>query len=130
MAEKVIYNLLSNNAPLNAIVPVNRIFGGTIPLGTALPAIAYNNVSGTQETAIGLTTLKRRARIQVTIASSDYKVLKQVKALVLSACNNKQGTFNNVVTDSVILELEGPDFRDDERNIEYQTLDFRITYNE
>jgi len=130
MSEKVIYNLLSTNSPLIAQVPVSRIFAGTIPLGVTLPAVAYNFISGTKETAIGLTTTKTRGRIQVTIAANTYPVVKQVMGLVKTACNNKQGTFNGVATDSVILDLVGPDFRDDEQNIHYQTVDFKIVFNE
>jgi hypothetical protein len=130
MAEKIIYNLLSNNAPLNAVVPASKVYPGIIPLSAVLPAIAYTLVSKTEQTSTALTTIKKTARIQVTIASKTYPQVKQVAALVEAACNHKQGTFNNVQTDSVILDNVGADFRDDDAGIFYSTLDFRIAYSE
>lgn len=129
MSEKAIYNLLSTNTALKAVVPQARMFAGLIPLETALPAIAYNFISGTQQTAIGLTEIKQRSRIQITVAASTYPVVKQVIELVVDACNLQQGTFNGVITDSVIKDLVGPDFRDDEAGIYYQTVDFIVTHN-
>lgn len=128
-AEKVIYELLSTNTALKVVVPQARMFAGLIPLETALPAIAYNFISGKPQTAIGLTDIKERSRIQVTIAANTYPVVKQVMDLVVDACHLKQGTFNGVVTDSVIKDLVGPDFRDDEVGIFYQTIDFMVTHN-
>lgn len=128
--EKVIYNLLSTNAALIAVVPVARIYPSLIPLGTALPAIAYSHVSTVEETSIGLTTLKVRSRIQITVAASSYSSVKTVMKLVKDACKNKQGTFAGVKTDSVLLENGGADFRDDEASLFYQTIDFKVTYSE
>ena len=127
-AEKAIYNLLSNNAALLAQVPKARMFPSIIPLGTTLPAIAYMLVSSTEETAIGLTSNRLRSRIQVTVAANTYPKVKDVIALVETACNHKQGTFNGVQVDSVIKEVIGADFRDDEAGIFYSTIDFRIAH--
>jgi hypothetical protein len=129
-AENIIYNLLTNNAPLNAVVPVAKIYPGVIPLSAVLPAIAYTLVSKIEQTSTALTTVKKTARIQVTIASKTYPQVKQIASLVEAACNHKQGTFNNVQTDSVILDNVGADFRDDDVGIFYSTLDFRIAYSE
>lgn len=129
-SEKVIYELLKTNAPLIAVVPIGRIYGGLIPIGAALPAIAYNHISTVQETSIGLTTLKTRSRVQVTVAAKTYPEIKSIVKLVKTACNNKQGTFNNVKTDSVILGNVGADYRDDSAGIYYGTIDFRVNYDD
>ena len=129
-SEKAIYNLLSTNAPLTAVVPVGRIYAGLIPISAVLPAIAYNHVSTIENTSIGLTTMKTRSRVQITVAAKTYPLVKSIIKLVKTACNNKQGTFNGVVTDSVILENVGADFRDDDAGILYQTIDFRLAYND
>lgn len=129
-SEIVIYNLLSTNNDLLAVVPSTRIYGGLIPLNASLPAIASNVVSTIQETSIGLKTLKYRSRVQITVACKTYPQVKQIIALVKAACNNKQGTFNSVQTDSVILDNVGADFRDDALGIYYQTIDFKINYSE
>jgi hypothetical protein len=128
-AEKVIYNLLSTNAPLLVQVPKVRIFPSLIPLGTTLPAIAYMLVSSTEQTAIGLTSEIYRSRVQVTIAANTYPQVKEIAALVVAACNHRQGTFNGVKTDSVIKDVVNADFRDDEVGIFYSTIDFRIVHS-
>lgn len=127
-AEKVIYNLLSNNAGLLAVVPKARIFPSLVPLGTALPAIAYMLVSSIEETSMGMTTNRLRSRVQITIAATTYPQVKEIAALVVTACNHKQGTFNGVQVDSVIKEVVGADFRDDDVGIFYSTIDFRIAH--
>jgi len=127
-AEKVIYNLLSNNAALLAKVPKARIFPSLIPLGTTLPAIAYMLVSSIEDTSIGLTSNRLRSRVQVTIAADTYPKVKEIVALVEAACNHKQGTFNGVQVDSVIKDVVGADYRDDDVGIFYSTIDFRIAH--
>jgi hypothetical protein len=130
MSEKVIYELLKTNAPLIAVVPVSRIYGGLIPIGATLPAIAYNHISTVEDTSISLTVQKVRSRVQVTVAAKTYPEIKSIAKLVKTACNNKQGTFNSVKTDSVILENVGADYRDDSAGIYYGTIDFRLAYDD
>lgn len=127
-AEKAIYDLLSKNAALLAVVPKSRMFPSVIPLGTTLPALTYMLVSSTEDTAIGLTSNRLRSRIQITVAAQTYPQVKQVIALVNTACNHKQGTFNGVQVDSVIKDVVGADFRDDDEEIFYSTIDFRIAH--
>lgn len=128
-AEKVIYNLLSTNTNLLAVVPKAKIFAGFIPIDTVLPAIAYSLVSSKESTAIGLTTLKNTSRMQVTVSAKSYVDVKQISSIVRLACNHKQGTFNGIVTDYVIMDNVGADFRDDEAGIFYSTTDFVIAHN-
>lgn len=130
-AEKAVYGMLSTHAPLTALVPATRINPSVIPLGMALPAIAYSLVSRVEETAVGLSTIIVRSRIQITIAVSGttptaYGNVKNIAKLVKAACNNKRGTFNSVDVKSSILELEGADFRDDQTSVSYSTIDFRV----
>lgn len=130
MSEKVIYNLLSTNTALVAVVPVGSIYASLIPLNAVLPAIAYSAISTTQDTSIDLTTIKYRARVQITVACKTYAQVKQIISLIKTACNNKQGTYNGVKADSVILDNIGADFRDDDVAVFYQTIDFIINYSE
>ena len=118
-----------------AIVPTTRIFPSVIPLGTVLPAIAYSLVSTNEDTSIGLTTLAVSSRIQITVAvkgvnSTAYGASKNIIKLIKNACNLKRGIFNGVVVNSVIRDTESPDFRDDESEITYNSIDFRVTYQE
>ena len=134
-AEKVIFNLLKNYAPLVAKVPVARIYPSVIPLTATLPAISYNHVSTVEETDIGLNTEVLRSRVQVTVAvsgtdSQSYAKVKELISLITAACNHKQGTFNGVITNSVIRDVLSPDFRDDDSGVSYQSIDFRVVYKE
>lgn len=128
-AEKVIYNLLSTNAALKAVVPVARMYAGVIPVDATHPALCYNLISEYDNTAIGMTTLKTRSRIQVTAVAASYPNVKALVQLIMTAANLKRGTFNGVVTDSVILDSIGADFRDDESGVYYSTVDFNIVHD-
>ena len=128
-AEKVVYNLLSTDAALKLIVPTARMFAGVVPIGATYPALCYNLVSSSDITAIGLTTIKSRSRIQVTVVAKSYPDVKALADKVRIACNLKQGTFNGVVTDSVIMDNIGADYRDDETGVFYSTVDFNIVHN-
>jgi hypothetical protein len=129
-AEKVILELLKAHAPLVAVVPSTRIFPDLIPLGTTLPALAYSLVSSIENTSIGLTALKVRSRVQVSIAATSYGQIQSLTTLIKAACNHKQGVIGGIQVDSVILELAGSDFRDDDAGIRYRTIDFRIAFEE
>jgi hypothetical protein len=129
-SEKIVYNLLSTNTALKAVVPQTSMYAGLIPLNATLPALAYTLVSVVETTSIGMTANKYRGRVQVTVAAKTYPQTKQIIGLVKTACNHKQGTFNGVKTDSVIMDNIGSDFRDDDAGIFYATIDFRLAYDE
>lgn len=128
-AEKVIYHLLKNDTGVLTKVPIARIFAGIIPVTSSYPAICYNLVSSIDVTAIGLTTMKSRSRVQVTAVAKDYPSVKQLADLVRLACTNKRGVFNGVVTDSVIMDNIGADYRDDETGVFYSTVDFNVVHD-
>jgi hypothetical protein len=127
-AEKIIYSLLSTNANLLAQVPLQRIFAGLIPLTAELPAIAYNHVSTVEDTAVELSTLILRSRIQVTVATKNYPQVKNIIDLVNQACNHKKGLIAGTEVCSVVRDYAGSDYRDDELSVFYQTIDFKLVY--
>lgn len=126
-AEKVIYNLLSTNAPLVATVPVVRMYAGVIPIEATYPALCYNLISSNDINGIALTTIKTVGRIQVTAVATTYPAVKALVDKIRVACNLKRGTFNGIVTDSVIMDNIGADYRDDETGVFYSTVDFNVT---
>jgi hypothetical protein len=132
-AEKALFAMMKAHAPLTAQIPSARMYPSVIPLNATLPALSYSLISDLEQTAVGLTTIKNRARVQVTIAvkgvtATEYGQAKALLKLVEDACNHRQGTYNGVYVDSCIKELVGPDLRDDEAGITYQVIDFRIAY--
>lgn len=128
-AEKVIYNLLSTDTALKTVVPTSRMYAGVIPIDATYPALCYNLVSSVDVTAIELITMKSRSRIQVTAVATSYPAVKALVDKIRVACNLKRGVFNTVVTDSVIMDNIGADYRDDETGVFYSTLDFNIVHN-
>jgi len=128
-APKVIYNLLSNSTQLTDVVG-NRIYFGAIPERATLPALTYARISEYETVSVSMTSIKLRSRVQITIASKSYAQVEAILKLVKGACDKKQGNFNGVQTDSVLADGVGADFRDDDLNIYYSTIDFRITHDE
>ncbi len=130
-AEKVIFALLEAHAPLITFV-ADRIYAGSIPQDSTLPAIAYDHVS-----TIELTTIDANSeyalvssRIQVTVATKDYPQLKNIISLIRKACNYKRGTINGVIVNSITRELIGPDFKSEDQSLYFQTIDFKVLYHE
>lgn len=131
-AEKVIFNLLKNDAGVLALVPVDRIYAGVIPQGAILPAIAYNHISTTERATVAMseTNALATSRIEVAVQTKEYPKQKQVLKAVRKACKNKRGTFAGVVVNSVLVDTLGPDMRNDDLALYMQTIDFRVTYAE
>lgn len=132
MSEKAIYSLLRNSAPLTAIVPIARIYSSVIPQDAILPSISYSHVSTVENTTIdayaefALVT----SRIQVSVATKDYAQLKDIIRLIRKACNYNRGTINGVIVNSIVRESIGPDMRDDESKVYFQSIDFRVVFHE
>lgn len=128
---KAVRWLLANNAPLNAVVPAERIQGGVLPQGTALPAIVVSRISSVRRHNVsGLTDTFCTSRVQVTVFAKDYPDQKRVQALIPAALPRSRGVINGVKVDAILSDIEGPDFRDDEAGIFMGSHDFIVKFNE
>jgi hydroxymethylpyrimidine/phosphomethylpyrimidine kinase len=127
-ATKAVYDMLKSNAALTAVVPVAKIYAGLIPVNAVLPAIAYNQISSVRPKDIAMVTRMVTSRVQVTVMTKGYPQQKAIIDLVRVACDAKQGTFNSVVVDSCVVDVEGPDLRDDDAGIFMQTIDFIVKF--
>lgn len=126
---KAIRHLLANNATLIAQVPAARIIGGVLQQGTALPAISVTHVSTVRQQMVAAPSRVCIARVQVTVMAASYATQKSVMALVRAALPRSRGTVNGVAVDSIIADVEGPDFTD-EAGIYIGSIDYRVTYTE
>ena len=128
----IIYNVLKVDAPLLVSVPLTSIYMGVIPLNVSLPAIALTEISTVENTTIdaNATFALVTGRVQITVAAKDYVSVKNIIKLVRKACNYKNGTIAGFIVSVIMREYVGADFRDDDANIFYQTIDFRIVYHE
>jgi hypothetical protein len=128
---KAVRYLLANSAPLVAVVPAAQIVAGVLPQGTALPAIAVSHVSTVRQHLVAATATQLCiSRVQVTVLASTYPSQKDVLALVRAALPRSRGTVNGVNVDSILHDLDGPDFRDDEAGVFMGSADFIVRYVE
>ena len=126
---KAVLHLLANNSTLNAQVPASRIFAGVIPQGTDLPAIAVTHVSTLRPQMVNAASKLCVSRVQVTVMAASYQSQKDVMALVRAALPRSRGSVNGVAVDSILPDIEGPDFTD-EAGLFIGSIDYRVTYTE
>lgn len=126
----VIRYLLANAAGVTALVPAARIFRGVMPVGTALPAIAVFQISGTEALGVRVNEAGhlRTDRVQVTVYAASYPEQKTILAAVLAACQSQRGTVNSVAVDSISPAGEGPDLFDGDPMIYEQSRDMIVRW--
>ncbi len=130
-AEKAIRALLMQASAVTSLVG-ERCYPGQLPQGCALPALVVQHVSTVDRPTLdaaapfGLV----QSRIQVTVLASTYPIQKSLADAVITACRYQRGVISGVRVNSVVRELVGPDLRDDERSVFYQSVDFLVTFQE
>lgn len=128
---RAVRHLLVSNAALIAVVPAAKIMAGLIPQGTVLPAIAVSHVSTTRMRMIASPGVELlTSRVQITAMATSYPQQKSILALVKAALPRTRGTINGVSVGSLLFELAGPDFRDDDIGAFMGSLDYLITHSE
>lgn len=104
-AVTAIYNILSNNAALTAVVS-NRINPLRIPEKSALPALAYQVVSNRGNMSKSSASKSDFTRIQVMIVAKTYASAIEVGNLVRNAMEvATPNTFNGVKVQ--VIEYDG-----------------------
>lgn len=104
-AVRALYNILSNNAELTAVVG-NRINPLRIPETSALPAIAYQVVSNRGNMTKSGPSKSDFTRVQVMIVASTYASAIEVGDLVRNAMEvDTPNTFNRVRVQ--VIEYDG-----------------------
>ncbi len=130
-AVKVAVYLLTHNSNLLAAVPLAKISPGVIPGGTTLPAIAISHVSTVRKQMLSAPASEFFAsRIQVTVMASSYSNLQAVIELVRAALPRTNGAVDGVAVDSLLHEMDGPDFRDDDVGAYLATIDYVVMFNQ
>lgn len=131
-AVKVVRALLIASAPVAVIVPAAKIAAGTVPQATVLPAISITHVG-----TIPLSRIDAQAdfalvtsRVQATVMAKDYATVKAVLVAMRKACNYQRGIIAGVSVASILCDMVGPDFANDDATIYYQSIDFKVAYQE
>jgi hypothetical protein len=125
----VIRHLLANAAPVTAIAPAARTFGGVIPQGTAAPAIGVHQISLRSFVVLSGAARLHTERVQVTVHALTYAQQRALVAAARAACPCQAGTVNGVDLDSILPGGEGPDgFDGPDPGIYQQTIDFIVKW--
>ena len=135
----VIRYLLANAAAVTAVIPAAKIMAGDLPLNTVMPAIAVTQISGMPYNTIKVNDSPKMHtdRVQVSVlmkgpqgspSGSGYPGVKAMMPLVLAACPNQRGTINNIVVDSIVPDILGPDLFDDATSLYSQSRDFIVKW--
>ncbi|MEN9925884.1 MAG: hypothetical protein RL268_2010 [Pseudomonadota bacterium] len=124
-------SLLVGDTGLTALVLPERIAAGTLPQGTALPAVALMSI-GSVDRNILVPGPKRRVseRVQVTVLARAYPEAKAIIAAVRAAAADRMPAIEGLSDVTVQTDSAGPDFLDEETGIHMQTQDFRVSFNE
>jgi hypothetical protein len=104
MEESLIQLLLADSG-LSALVST-RVYPGSRPQGSALPAVVLNRISGGPGYADDGETGLTNTRIQIDCWAATYGQAKLVARAVTASLSDFQGTIGNTVFCSVMLEDE------------------------
>lgn len=128
----IVRKLLSEHAPLLALVPAKAIRAGALPQAQTLPAVSVHRVSGYQfRTVANRGPSKQiRERVQVTVLAGTYEAAERM----LKAAQLGRGMYTGQVFDyyvnSIVLEGIGPYIPSGDDKIHEQSLDFMVTFTE
>ena len=124
-------SLLVGDLRVTGLVPEARIAAGTLPQGTALPAIALTSISSVDRN-VPSPGPKRRVteRVQVTVLARAYAEAKAIIAAIRAAAADQMPVIGGLTEVTVHTDSAGPDVLDEETGIHMQSQDFRVAFNE
>lgn len=125
----IINYVLSQNAPLTAVVSGTKIIAGMVPLNVELPAISIRQISGAERESIKRTgTRTVTDRVQVAALASTYAQQKQIIELIRNAVTSSRTTTNTFQVDSISHDIDGPDLYSEEPVTFEQSIDFIVRF--
>lgn len=130
-AINAVYNILSNNAALTAVVST-RINPLRIPQGSSFPAISYQLISVIPNPSKSGASKSDFARVQINSFGTTYQSAVQVADLVRLAMEKTlPATFNSVVVQSCEFdsEVHMTDDNADYAGVYHIAQDYIINYN-
>lgn len=128
----IIRQLLTERAAVTAIVPAAKIFGGTVPQATILPALGVSEVGSNEQstTARRLVTKMIRERVQVTALAKDYGTMKRLLKAAALGAGVHTGTVLGYRVRSILPEGTNPEIPPADDGIYEQSRDFMVTFIE
>jgi hypothetical protein len=131
---KVVTYLLTNNAALLLLAPLQNIVPGVLPLGTVLSsnvgAVSISEVSGVPRNTLAMTEPNKLItdRVQVTVHAKTYPQQKALLAAIIAAVPFTRGVVNGVTVDSILEDVQGPDLPNADLSILMQSQDFVVKW--
>ncbi|MDR6851094.1 hypothetical protein J2Y54_000587 [Sphingomonas sp. BE123] len=121
--------LLTTDAPLNAVVPSDRIRAAKLPDGIALPALLVRTISVTERQPLRKGARTRTvARVSVTVRATNYAEQIAVLKLVRARLRGWVGAIAGVTDVSIQTAGTGPDVLGPGESFE-QAQDFRVSFD-
>lgn len=130
-ASAIARTVLAAASSVTDVVPEARIFIGTVPQESALPAIGIRQISGTERTTVTMAEPGRfrTNRVQVTAYAASYEAKDELLELVRAALSPYRGTVASTwAVDSITPDGEGPDFDDEAARIFERSRDFLVSW--
>jgi hypothetical protein len=101
--EKAVRSVLINDATVAALV-VARVYPQRRPMGTAVPALIYQNVASETNQAVATQGGLKRTRLSIACIDRTYGAVKTLRNAVEGALINYSGTLEGETIDSLRLE--------------------------
>ena len=126
--ETAIYSLLSNDAPLTALVS-DRIYPVVAEQGAINPLVVFNLVSEQPTNAMGVDINPVQSIIQIACYSDSGQEALAIKDAIKTLLQRYSGTAGGVVVQAIFLENQRADY-DGTLKEHRRDLDFRVYFEE
>lgn len=126
---EIVGELLRADPAFTAIVPIERIKLGKLPIDIGLPAIVVRVISLTDRQPLkrGART-RSSSRIAVTVRAANVRDQRLVIGLARDCCAGRVGDFAGAERVSILTAGLGPDVDGPGDSFE-QTQDFRVSFD-
>lgn len=132
--ETIIFTVLSGHQPLIAVVPGDQqiVVDDALPMGTPLPAIQIETISGTDKNRpYRGATFRVRQRVRIRIHANNGTDRAQIRLLCRAALRaNRFPVIDGVSSVTVDSDGEGPNGIAPESNVRVGIQDVFVTYLE
>lgn len=125
----IVGELLRTTAAITEIVPAERIKGGRLPDGIALPALLVRTTSSLDRQNLKRSaTTRRKDRVSVTVRAENYRDQGAVIELVRTTLGGLVADIGGGKRAAILTAGTGPDLAGPADTFE-QTQDFRVSFD-
>jgi hypothetical protein len=125
MIGKAIYNILTNDADVSAIIGT-RVYPVVLPMGIDHPALVYR-ISDVQDVGTKQAIVQKNYNVEVTVGNIDYDTLGDIADKVRAALSRKTGTYSGIQIQRSNCVANGNEGFDIDNQLYIRVLKFEIT---